>query len=232
MIDSYSLVLWAAPNKDDIDTQANQILSILTILSKVDALKPKYLTATRKQDAIEFDLTLESVKDVILKNQDQQFAELGSNFSFFTSKIEDESIGISISTGISDPHFFNTLVVNLHTDLRKEPVVEYNELADIFKELVQVMQPFYGCVTCKSVRNMFNGYYDNVKHVPNSVFDLNYWGDEITKKLTLSGLTISKVYDIEKIGAGHYMRLQQELIDPTQEQDIELVKEVNSSIGI
>ena len=86
MIDTYTMILWAKANNNKIDTQTKQVFDILSTLSQVSYLRPKYLTANRKKNTTEFELTLDNVEKLITKKRDKQFEELGSKISFFTSK--------------------------------------------------------------------------------------------------------------------------------------------------
>lgn len=47
MIDTYTMILWAKANNNKIDTQTKQVFDILSTLSQVSYLRPKYLTANR-----------------------------------------------------------------------------------------------------------------------------------------------------------------------------------------
>ena len=117
MIDVYTMILWSRANKSSIESQTKQVFDVLSILSKIDYLAPKYLTANRKKDAKEFELSFENVKDVIKKKQDKQFIELGSIISFFTSKNDNEAVGISITVGISNPKFLYSFVIKIDEDI-------------------------------------------------------------------------------------------------------------------
>lgn len=94
MIDVYMMILWAKAKEQKIDIQAQQVFDVLTHLSKVDHLKPRYLTAKKKKDVEEFGLSIENLKRLIIKKRDKQFEQLGSRFSFFTSLDESSSVGI------------------------------------------------------------------------------------------------------------------------------------------
>lgn len=230
-MDTYTMILWSKAKKSSIEFQANQMFGVLSILNKTNYLRPKYLTAYRKKDAKEFELSLDNVRNIILKNRDKQFMELGSRVSFFTSLNDNESAGISMSVGISNPRFVNTVVINL-ADIKTEKMVSYHKMADIFKKMIEVYNPFYGCIACDKNKKMFNGYYDKEKDIPTSVFDVNYWGRDTVSHLLISEELLSKVYEYEKIDGGYYIRLLKEPIDITKREHIELQKEINSLLGI
>lgn len=176
MVDTYTMILWVEANEDGIEVQTKQIYDLLSILSKVNYLRPQYLTALNKKNVTEFELSFENVKELIVRKKDKQFADLGSMLSFFTSLNDNESVGISITVGVSNPKLLNSIVINFNIDIKKLKKISFDEIANVFKEMINVYTPFYGCFTCKSNRNMFNGYYNDDINVPNSIFDLNFWG--------------------------------------------------------
>lgn len=67
------MILWAKANENDLDAQAKQIFDVLTLLNRIDYLKPRYLTVSRKRE----------VKDLIYRSNDKVMPALGSGFSFF-----------------------------------------------------------------------------------------------------------------------------------------------------
>lgn len=170
MIDTYTMILWAKANNNGIDTQAKQVFDILNTLSQVPYLRPKYLTAYQKKDTTEFELTLENIEKLITKKRDKQFEELGSKISFFTSLNDNDSVGISISIGVSKAKFQNTVVLDLNIDYKEQSVKKFDELSEIFKKLVIVFAPFYGCITSRSNGSMFDTYYDKTNNTPTSIF--------------------------------------------------------------
>lgn len=145
---------------------------------------------------------------------------------------DNESVGISITVGVSNPKFLNSLVINFNIDIKKQKNISFDELADVFKELINVCTPFYGCFTCKSNRNMYNGYYDDGINVPNSIFDLNFWGKKVISKLAVNEEMFSGVYEYEKMKGGYYIRLQKDPVDTTNTQHMEFQKQVNCLMGI
>lgn len=232
MIDTYTMILWAKANDNKLDIQTNQVYRILTILNQISYLKPRYyLTAYKKENIKEFELTLDNVKKMIIQKRDKQFTELGSKFSFFTSLDDEESVGISISTGVSKPGFQNNIVIELNTNYKERKIEEFERLADIFKKLVVVSKPFYGCIASASNYSLFSTYYNKNTNLPASIFDINYWGGEIINNLPIHRI-LDRVYEYEKIGEGYYIRLQKDVIDTLNINHMELQKNINASLGI
>lgn len=69
MLDTYTMILWAKANENKIDVQTKQVFDILSVLRKVPYLNPKYLTAGKKKDITEFELTLDNIEKLILKKE-------------------------------------------------------------------------------------------------------------------------------------------------------------------
>lgn len=231
MIDTYTMILWAKANDNKLEIQTNQVYRILSILNQTSYLKPRYLTAYKKKNVKEFELTIDNVKKLIIKKRDKQFTELGSRFSFFTSLDDEESVGISISTGVSKPGFQNNIVIELNTDYKERKIEEFERLADIFKQLVVVSEPFYGCIASGSNYSLFGTYYNKNTNLPASIFDVNYWGEEIINNLSIHQI-MDRVYECEKIGRGYYIRLQKDVIDTFNINHMRLQKNINDSLGI
>lgn len=230
MIDTYTMILWAKANNNKIDTQTKQVFDILSTLSQVSYLRPKYLTANRKKNTTEFELTLDNVEKLITKKRDKQFEELGSKISFFTSLNDDESVGISISIGVSKAKFQNTIVLDLNFDYKEQSVEKFDELSEVFKKLVSVFAPFYGCITSRSNSSMFDTYYDKINNSPTSIFDINYWGEGIVNDLPISEIR-KKVFECIEINSGYYIRLQKEPINISNINHMKLQKDINCLLG-
>ena len=228
MIDTYTMILWAKANNNKIDTQTKQVFDILSTLSQVSYLRPKYLTANRKKNTTEFELTLDNVEKLITKKRDKQFEELGSKISFFTSLNDDESVGISISIGVSKAKFQNTIVLDLNFDYKEQSVEKFDELSEVFKKLVSVFAPFYGCIRSNS--SMFDTYYDKINNSPTSIFDINYWGEDIVNDLPISEIR-KKVFECIEINSGYYIRLQKEPINISNINHMKLQKDINCLLG-
>lgn len=231
MIDTYTMILWAKANNNGIDTQAKQVFDILNTLSQVPYLRPKYLTAYQKKDTTEFELTLENIEKLITKKRDKQFEELGSKISFFTSLNDNESVGISISIGVSKAKFQNTVVLDLNFDYKKQSVKKFDELSEIFKKFVIIFAPFYGCITSRSNGSMFDTYYDKTNNTPTSIFDINYWGIDIINNLPISEIQ-EKVFECIEMNRGYYIRLQKEPVNISNIDHIKLQKDINCLLGI
>lgn len=232
MIDTYKMLLWARPNENPLDIQAEKLFEILTTFGKFDCLRPRYQTVRRKKDAVEFDLNLESVKKLIVDKRDKQFPDLGSMISFFTSLNDADSARISISIGVSNSRFVNSLVVDLNWDYKKIELRKYDELQLLFEALIVLFEPFFGCITSRSNSERYDDYFDEADNKPSSVFDMNYFGQELLNNLRISDETLSKIYACKEIGDGCFIRLLKEPLDVSNVDHMELQEDINHLLGI
>lgn len=226
------MILWARPKEESIDNQAEQVFNILMALNQIEYLKPKYQTVRRKKDAVEFDLTLENVKELITNKRDKQFPDLGSIIGFFTSLNDNESAGISITIGVSNHKFINSIVIDLNWDYKKMEFKKFDELEGLFKTLIIQFKPFYGCVVSKSCKDNYDKYYDYINKKLKAIFDMNFWGHEILKELKMDDEVLSKVYKYDEISDGYYIRLLKEPFNTLNTKHMELQQEVSKLIGI
>lgn len=232
MKDTYQMILWARAREDSIDNQAEQVFNILTTLNKIDYLKPRYQTVRRKRDAVEFDLTFENIRNLIIKKRDKQFPYLGSLIGFFSSLNNDEATGTSISIGVSNPRFINSVVINLNRDYKEMELEKYDELEWLFKTLIVQFKPYYGCVVSRSIGDKYDGYYNNAKDIPKSIYDLNYWGRDIVEKLKITEEKLLNIYDYEEIDEGYYLRFQKKPMDALNEAHMRLQKKINCLLRV
>ena len=232
MIDVYTMILWARPKECSIEYQAALVFNILMTLKKIDYLNPKYETVYRKKDAVEFDLTLENVKALIERNTDKQFPDLGSLIGFFTSLNDDESAGISISIGVSNLKFVNSIVISLNWDYKKMCAEKYDELEWLFKELIIQFKPFYGFIASKSNKNKYDEYYDDINNKPVAIFDMNFWSNEIIKGLKINDKILLNFYEHDEIGDGIFTRLLKEPFNILDPKHIELQNKVSKMMKL
>lgn len=232
MIDTYKMILWTRAKEDSIDSQVDQLFNILMALNKVNYLMPKYQTVRRKKDAVEFVLTKENVRNLIITKKDKKFSDLGSLISFFTSLNDKNSAGISISIGVSNPKFINNITIDLNWDYKHLELEKYDELELLFKDLIAQFNPFYGCVVSRSSREKYDEYYDDISNKPCSIFDMNFWGNEIVENLKIDEEIASKVYEYKQINDGYFIRLSKEPLDMLDTNHMELQQGINKLIGL
>ena len=105
------------------------------------------------------------IKNLILKSKDSIFPDLGSIVSFFTSLNESHSVGITIHIGNANPRFINSIVLDpiiLNSYNGTEDYgISYDNLACIFKELIIIFKPFYGCVASSHNLSLYDNNFVN-----------------------------------------------------------------------
>lgn len=229
-MERYKMVFWSKETSEKLDLQAIQIYRILNIFNQIEYLKPKYLTARSKKNATEFELTVENIKKIIEKNDKHD--DLGVVISFFSSKNDVISSGLTISTGVQDHNFNNTVVARIALDKETFTSEKLDELEKIFLEIIQIFHPFYGCFFNDSDRTIFNGsYYDSANQKPKSIFDLNFWEEECYNRLMADKIK-KEVYKCIYMERGYYIRLFKEPIDSMKEESIHYQKMINVKLGL
>lgn len=229
-MERYKMVFWSKEIIDSLELQANQIYKILDAFNQVEYLKPKYLTAKSKKEAKQFELTLENIKKIVEREDKKD--DLGAVISFFSSKDDSISSGITISTGVKHPKFNNTIVVNLTLD--KEGLIseKLDELEKVFLKIIQIFHPFYGCFCSNANKEIFNGrYYDSCNKKPIAIFDLNFWEEECYNRLVINKIK-KEVYKCMCIENGCFIRLFKEPIDSMNEVHIHYQRIINAKLGL
>lgn len=228
MIDRYKIIIWAKAEEDTLEKQVNQAYSILKKLEAHKLITTLYLPAKRKDQTKKFELTYEHVEKLILEKQDKKFPNLGSELSFFSSMNENESLSINFSVGRSNSNFNNSMIINIPLNFSFEQICNYIYL---FKELVQEYNAYYACITSNFNLNSYNDWFNYDKNIPNIVFWINYWGENISNVLKVSkqiekGRT-HKFYEIEQYGNGYFLRLQEQPIDMNNKKQIYFQQEMS-----
>lgn len=93
-----------------------------------------------------------------------------------------------------------------------------------------IFNPYYGCITSESVIDVFDLYYDDLRNSPTSIFDINYWGEDLISKLAINRIK-NKVFECVKLNKGYYIRLQKEPLDILNTEHVENQKEINKLLG-
>ena len=237
MIDTYSLILWGKANNETKQEQIQKIYQILSILKEFgEPFVPNYLPAKKKVDCKSFILSVENIELLLKKTQKEEELDtklgVGKSIDFFSSLNDDASSGIGIRLGNSSPRITNTVVIDFPTNFDfKQPDIS-NRLAELFKELVKIFNPYWGCISSRFNCQQFGGYYNKDKDIPNTVFWMNYWGEDITNALKVSkkvqkGKT-DNLYEVKEYQDGYFLRLQEKLINLDNEKEVSFQKMVNS----
>lgn len=235
MLQVHSIILWAPARDEEFDSVAERAYAILTELKNFgEELSPNYLKVMRKKDAKPIELTPAIFKDILRKNINKEgkmeFPDLGYTVGFFSSLINKKSAGISMTIGVTNPKFTNTLTINtpqefpVYTD-----VVVAENLVYTFKKCVEIFEPFWG-----SIVNNVNG--DRVsrfcnKSLPTTTHWANFFGSDIVKRLGESRIAQAPVQNAERLGSGYFIRLKELPINDECEDDIKIQIQANSYFG-
>lgn len=237
MIQTYSMVLWSRPKQEDFEVSVDKTYKLLSALKEYGAqLSPNYLPARRKKDVKEYFLNYESLKELLKKGVpregDKIFQDLGCTIGFFSSLNDDDSAGISISIGISNPKFTNAFVLHLPLSLNVFDSAISEKLIDLFRKSVMIFNPFWGCILNSCNVRRFESLYKNSQ--PTTVHWVNFWGYEILNRIPENKIiNNTPLYLVERIkGKGYILVLMRKPIDDNSEEDIKVQSEANRRIGL
>lgn len=236
MTNTYTMILWINPIEECLEDQAERIYKTLSEIGKIDTLHPRFLTAKSKKSAKKFILSKENIYDLILKKQDNLFPDLGSIFSFFTSMDDDKINGISISTGITNAKFTNSIVINIGSSDLINDDEKLLQLIPVFRKIVKINKPFYACIADRGNMNLYDGYINKEKNQPQTAYWMNYWGKDIISQIDFkqayANEELKNIYDIEEYEDGFFINLTKEPTDVENDEHMSLQKSINSILGL
>ena len=234
MIQTYSMVFWKRPFETDINEMTETSYAVLSLLKDYGrSLEPKYLTVRKKSEAKEFSLSKESVRRLlensINKEGGREFPHLGRAIGFFSSLDDDWSCGIGFTIGASAKHITNAVVIDL-------PIYYFNNIEEdisgfdiLFKDIVAVFSPFWGCV-CSNISCKQFGYMLWNGDKPISVHWMNYFSGTTVK--SIGNRRFDSLRGLEKLKSGYYLKIQDELFDAENPEHILLQKNINAQLGL
>jgi len=233
MIQKYKLVLWLEPKHMDINKMTNLTFDILqTLRNYGEELMPNYLPAMDKNSIKRFELKKENLTYLIEENMNKEgeivFYDLGSIISFFTSLIEEDSSNISIKIGVSNTKFNNTLVIDLSTKF-SGIISRREDFEKLFKDLVVLFKPFWGCVANARNVESFDYKYWGVEK-PITVHWMNYFEEPILDKIGKD--KILHLNGIEKMNHGYFYKMFDEPLDTSNNEHILYQKKLNSFLNL
>jgi len=238
-IDTHNLILWAGPKKELKEEQVQKIYDILSVLTEFgEPFLPNYLPAKRKSECKEFILSYENIEKLLKKSPKYEELDgrlgVGKTIGFFSSLEDDKSSVISITIG-NFGLIGNSIVLKFPINFNFESNV-FDKLTSLLKKLISIFNPYWGCISSRFNSQQFDGYYNHEKGIPNAVFWMNYWGEDITNTLKVSKKIkkgkIDKLYEIEEYHKGYFLRLQEKPIDINNEIEIDFQKQVNSIFNL
>lgn len=236
MFQTHAIILWAEAAKEDFQVSLNKAYNLLLALKEFGPeLSPNYLPAYRKKDVKKFDLSFDTLQELLKngvnKEGDTVFPDLGYSVSFFSSLKNNNSAGISISVGTSNPLFKNTFIVDLPLSL---PIYESSEvnkkLIKVFKECVKIFYPFWACIGNNVNVERYDGYWGD--KLPTAVHWVNYFGSQVTKELGDEKILSSPTYVKEKFHSGYFIQLKEKPINDENEEDVKIQQSANEHFGL
>ncbi|KAF5028239.1 hypothetical protein [Sedimentibacter saalensis] len=235
MLQVHSIILWANAKNDEFKTSVDRAYALIMALKEFGTeLSPNYLTAKRKKDAKPFDYTYETLEELIRKGVNKEgktvFADLGYSVSFFSSLVEQDSAGIKFHVGTSNPKFIDTFIIHLPQTCPIYTDTTIGErLINLFKKCVDIFDPFWGCLGNGVNARRYDGYWGDT--LPTSTHWINYFGESVTKQLSVTRIEKCPIYKVEKLSKGYFLQLKTTPIDDTNEGDIKIQANANKYFG-
>lgn len=223
MIDRNKIIVWAKPREETLEEQIELSWSILKKIQQYKLFASLMIPAKSKKDVQNFEVTKKNVEYLIKANRDKKFPDIGSELVFFTSLNDEESASISFSVAKSNINLINALVISLPVNFAQKNCIEYIEL---FKELIILYDSYYACITSDSNLNLYDEWYNHQKNIPEVVFWINYWNQDMISNRTIKKLK-SKVYECKSMYNGYYIRLQEVPVDVLNMDHIKNQKEIS-----
>ncbi len=234
-METFTMILWAEPREEDFDKTVNTVYEILKELNEYGSeIAPNFMTAKRKRDAVPFNLNKQSISEILKKRTNKErgieFPDLGCTISFFSSMHNDESCNIRMKIGVSNQRFKNTLVIHLSPYFSgyNHRILEFEEL---FKNCIKILDPFWACVSNDQNIEMYGDNYW-VHDKPSTIHWLNYFNKDVSDKLEVEKVIVTKDICAEKFLKGYIIKLQKEIISVENKMHIEKQREVNQYFNL
>jgi hypothetical protein len=227
------MLFWKKPEITNIDEITAMTFSILASMKQFGRyLSPDYLVADSKSNAKRFELSIDSVRDILDKSVNKEggksFPELGRTFGFFSSLDDDLSSGITINIGASHPRIKNSIVVNLPISnvlISEKDIFAFETL---FKQIVIDFTPFWACVYSSKSSKKFGKLWSGSK--PVSTQWMNYFDTSVVQSIGES--RIKELRGIEELNGGYYFKLFSELFDANNPEHERLQEKANIALGL
>lgn len=231
MLQRHSLIFWSNASNENFEESLKKSNKLLFVLKEFGyELSPNYITAKRKKDVQIFDWSIDTLAELLKKGVNKEgkttFSDLGYRVSFFSSLKEDDSAGISLLVGVSNPNFINNFIVNLPLSL---PMYDDNllneKLIKVFKECIKILNPFWACISNSANLKRYDGYWG--EKLPTAIHWVNYFDNEISQVFGESAIMTSPVSIKENFHHGYCLVLKNKPINDIIEEDIILQQRAN-----
>jgi len=230
------MIIWAKANQEDFKVTVDKAYRLLKALKDYGSeFSPNYLPAYHKKDAKQYDLSYETLEILIQKGRNKEgnrvFPDLGYHVSFFSALNDDDSAGISLTIGMSNPKFINSFVVHFPISLNIFDDNATEKLIYLFKKSILIFDPFWGCISSSLNQQRLGPFYENDK--PKRVHWVNFWDMNTIRSITEEKIKKAPLYSIEKIDAkGYILILEKKPFDDNDEADVKLQNEVDKILGL
>lgn len=229
------MLLWAKPKKEDIKEIILKGLNILNVLKNFGPeLEAKYVRRKIPNTVTKFKLTEDDFKTIIMDNinkeGNKEFINLGYTLHFFTDLDKKKLTAIYLHIGASFHKIVNSLIIHFSENFNiYKPPLSY-AIIDLFKKLIILFQPFWACIANNINKLRFHKFVKDNK--PTTVHWLNYWGSKLLENINTNNLQNAPVKEYEQINDGLFIKLKDQPIDNTNEEDISMQQVANVFFGL
>lgn len=236
MIQRHTIILWSKAKNEPFKATVDKAYSLMQLLRNFGPeLSPNYESINRKKDAKLFEWSYEAfeklVKNGVNKEGKNTFAELGYSVSLFSSLNGKESAGISMNIGNTNPRFPNTFIMDLPQTYKMiDNESGAQRIESLFKECIEIFEPYWGCVANSVNSNSFDGFYKD--DLPTTVHWLNYFGRDIVETVGENKIIEAPLSLSVKIGDGYLLKLDKFPINIEDNEIIRKQSEINSILGL
>lgn len=232
MIHSHNLVLWRMPDGPERESIERGFAILKALMEFRSEFAPNYVAVKRKRDAKEFNGELADYENLVFENMNKEgklvFPYLGSTFSLFSSMNERNSTGISLTVGMVNARFFNTLILSLPESYIADGGLHSPTTLELFKLCVRSFQPFWGAVINKSNVRRFGDLWAVEK--PTTVHWMNYFDSKLAEKIGVERIQKAGLYRVENLDDGLFLQIAEYPINDDSEDDWKRQKQINSAL--
>jgi hypothetical protein len=166
-------------------------------------------------------------KNINTENK-KNFYDLGRNLSFFSSLNDDESCGIYIQLGVSNPLLNNIVNINLPYINFSGFTTRQKDFENFFKKLVIIFNPYIGFIANSMNKQLSEDYWKDNK--PAYAHWMNYYSKFTAENIGLD--KIMQIDNVESLGHGYFFKMQMEPLDVNNSLHLLKQKEVTTLLGL
>lgn len=235
MTQSHSIVLWKNAESEDkpFDEIAAETFALLSELKKYPKnFQPNFLPGNTRKDVRPFDWDIEHFRLLLEKGMNKEggtvFRDLGYGIQFFSSLEEEESCGIMVFAGATNPDFINSLTLELPFGLSLFNAENAKLVRNMFESLAHAYRPFFGCVSNRTLTRRYGALLR--KGRPAVIHWLNYWSTEIVGNVGLTKIQrLTEEYQNVRY-SGNILSIKDIALNCESEEDMELQKTIQEKL--